>query len=164
NALIYYNLGLKGFYPSPDDYLSKPAHVAFDAHLFQDFKIREADPVRYSYKFIDLNLGGTTKDVNKELLNGITVTFYKRTLEKHFEKFNKIIRESYPKSTPALVLPSLRWNRAEPSIYANEHWDIFGNPIASKDQYQAYRRAALPTDEDRKLVDHVLQNGGIGAP
>lgn len=38
NALIYYNLGLKGFYPSPEDYLSKPAHVAFDPHLFQDFK------------------------------------------------------------------------------------------------------------------------------
>ena len=73
---------------------------------------REKDPVRYSYKFIDLNLGGSVNDVNKELLNGITVTFYKRTLEKHFEKFNKIIAESYPKGTKPLVLPSLRWNRA----------------------------------------------------
>ena len=65
--------------------LDKPASAAFDPHLFQDFVAREKDPVRYSYKFIDLNLGGSTRDVNKELLNGITVTFYKRTLEKMTE-------------------------------------------------------------------------------
>jgi hypothetical protein len=164
NALIYYNLGLKGFYPSPENYLDKPANVAFDPQLFSDLVAREKDPVRYSYKFIDLNLGGATKDVNKELLNGITVTFYKRTLEKHFEKFNKIIRETYPKGTPELVLPSLRWNRAEPSMYANEYWDIHGNPIATREQFEAYRRANLPTAEDGKLVDEVLKKGGIAAP
>ncbi len=166
NALIYYNLGLKGFYPSPEDYLSKPAHVAFDPHLFQDFKAREKDPVRYSYKFIDLNLDGSVKDVNKELLNGITVTFYKRTLEKHFEKFNRILRESYPKGTPELVLPSLRWNRAEPSIYAGEHWDIHGRPIASRVEYEAYHKANLPTAADREVVNSILCRGkdGIAEP
>jgi 1,2-phenylacetyl-CoA epoxidase catalytic subunit len=164
NALIYFNLGLKGFYPSPESYLEKPASVAFDPQLFHDLVAREKDPVRYSYKFIDLNLGGATKDVNKELLNGITVTFYKRTLEKHFEKFNKILRESYPKGTPELVLPSLRWNRAEPSIYASERWDIHGNPIATKEEFDAYRRANLPTDEDRALVEDVLSHGGIAPP
>ena len=164
NALIYYNLGLKGFYPSPEDYLSKPAHVAFDKHLFSDFKAREADPVRYSYKFIDLNLGGAVKDVNKELLNGITVTFYKRTLEKHFEKFNKIIRESYPKGTPELVLPSLRWNRAEPSIYAGEAWDIHGNPLPPS-ELEAYKKANLPTLADRDAVNEILgKKGGIAPP
>ena len=165
NALIYYNLGLKGFFPSVEDYLSKPAGVAFDPHLFEDFKAREKDPVRYSYKFIDLNLDGAVQDVNKELLNGITVTFYKRTLEKHFEKFNKIIREKYPKGTPELVLPSLRWNRAEPSIYANELWDIHGRPMASRAEFEAYRQANLPTVEDSKIVNDVLgRKGGIAEP
>lgn len=164
NALIYYNLGLKGFYPSPENYLDKPASAAFDAQLFTDLVSREKDPVRYSYKFIDLNLGGATKDVNKELLNGITVTFYKRTLEKHFEKFNKIIREKYPKGTPQLVLPSLRWNRVDPSIYAGEMWDIHGNPIATRAEFEAYRKANLPRPEDTKLVEDVLRKGGMLAP
>lgn len=165
NALIYYNLGLKGFFPSTDDYLTKPAAVAFDPHLFQDFKAREKDPVRYSYKFIDLNLDGAVQDVNKELLNGITVTFYKRTLEKHFEKFNKIIREKYPKGTPELVLPSLRWNRAEPSIYANELWDIHGKPIATRAEFEAYRKANLPSATDGQIVNDILgKAGGIAPP
>lgn len=165
NALIYYNLGLKGFFPSPDDYLSKPAKVAFDPHLFEDFRAREKDPVRYSYKFIDLHLDGAVKDVNKELLNGITVTFYKRTLEKHFAKFNEIIRKSYPKGTPELVLPSLRWNRAEPSMYANEWWDIHGRPIATREEFLAYKKANLPRPEDGAIVNEILaKKGGIAEP
>jgi 1,2-phenylacetyl-CoA epoxidase catalytic subunit len=165
NALIYYNLGLKGFFPSPEDYLSKPAAVAFDPHLFEDFRAREKDPVRYSYKFIDLHLDGAVKDVNKELLNGITVTFYKRTLEKHFEKFNRIIREKYPRGTPELVLPSLRWNRAEPSIYAGEQWDIHGRPIATREEFEAYRKANLPSAADGAIINDVFsKKGGIAEP
>lgn len=159
NALIYWNLGLKGFYPSPELDLDAPARTAFDPHLYADFVERERDPAAWSYKFLDLNLGGRVRDVNKELLNGITVTFYKRTLEKHFAKFNELIRDHYPKGTPELVLPSLRWNRRDPSMYAGEAWDIHGRPIATRAELEAYRAANLPTRADVELVKSVLTRG-----
>ena len=166
NALIYWNLGLKGFYPAPDLALDGPASAAFDPQLFADLVERERDAAAWSYKFVELNLGGAVRDVNKELLNGITVTYYKRTLEKDFAKFNEIIRTSYPKGTPSLVLPSLRWNRREPSVYAGERWDIHGRPIASREAYEAYARASLPSATDSALVNDVLGRGkgAITAP
>lgn len=166
NALIYWNLGLKGFYPSPELDLAAPARTAFDAQLFADLVEREKNPAAFSYKFVDLNLGGPVRDVNKELLNGITVTFYKRTLEKHLARFNEIIRERYPKGTPELVLPSLRWNRRDPSIYAGELWDVEGRPIATRAELDVTSRANLPGEEDARIVREVLApgKGGIEAP
>jgi hypothetical protein len=166
NALIYWNLGLKGFYPSPELDLDGPARRAFDPHLHEDLLFREREAAAYSYKFVDLNLGGSVREVNKELLNGITVTFYKRTLEKHFVKYNEILRRSYPAGTAPLVLPSIRWNRREPSIYAGERWDVHGRPIGSRTEYEAYVKANLPSEEDAALVRDVLApgKGGIAPP
>ncbi len=167
NALIYYKLGLKGFYPVQrgQDYTGEPARDYIDPHLYGDLLHREASPSAYSYQFLDLNLGGALRDINKELLNAVTVTFYKRTLEKHFADFNRIIEGTYPAGTPKLVLPSLRWHRAEPSTYANERYDIYGRPIATEREYEAYCRANLPGPGDTQRLQEVFaMNDWIAPP
>ena len=152
NALIYYRLGLKGFYPDRRNYLDLPPDSVIDAQLLSDLRMREKNPLTYSYQFVNLGLEGPTREINKELLNSITVTFYKRTLEDHFRQFNEIIRRTYPAGTPELVVPSLRFHRAEPSIYARERFDIHGNPISSEAEFRAYVTANLPTPADRALM------------
>jgi benzoyl-CoA 2,3-dioxygenase component B len=156
NALIYFNLGLKGFYPSWTPYLDGPADAVIDAHLITDLREREKRPEDHSYQFVNLQLGGPARDINKELLNSITVSFYKRTLEEHFEKFNAIIRDVYPSGTPMLVLPSMRWNRAVPSIYAGESYDITGRLIENPEEFRDYREANLPSDADRARLQEVF--------
>ncbi|MEQ8768766.1 MAG: hypothetical protein RL885_32975 [Planctomycetota bacterium] len=164
NALIYYKLGLKGFYPSQHDYLERPAREAFDPHLFNDLVHRERNNRDYGYKFVDLNLEGPAEDINKELLNGITVTFYKRALESHFEKFNELIRQNYPAGTPELVLPSIRFHRDRPSIYAGEYYDIHGRPIESKAEYQRYLEENLPSEKDKARLEEVFAESDWLAP
>lgn len=164
NALIYYKLGLKGFYPSAKDYLDGPVSDVVDSQLFADLKHREDRKADYSYKFVDLRLDGAAREINKELLNAITVTFYKRTLEGHFAKFNELIGKHYPAGTPRLVLPSIRFNRAEPSIYAGEHYDIHGRPIEGEKEYQAYLAANLPAEKDRDRLLEVAREPGWIAP
>lgn len=164
NALIYYRLGLKGFYPSAQDYLDGPPSAVIDAHLYEDLMLREREKAAYGYKFVDLHLDGPTRDINKELLNAITVSFYKRALEGHFAKFNEIIRRVYPAGTPLLVLPSLRFNRAQPSIYAGERYDIYGRPIESQKAYEAYLAANLPGPADEERLAEVFADKGWIAP
>jgi benzoyl-CoA 2,3-epoxidase subunit B len=156
NALIYFNLGLKGFYPSWTPYLDGPADAVIDPHLMRDLREREKRPAEHSYQFVNLQLDGPVRDINKELLNSITVSFYRRTLEEHFEKFNAIIREAYPAGTPMLVLPSIRWNRAAPSIYAGEMYDVRGERIEDPEEFRAYREANLPSAEDHAKLEEVF--------
>ncbi|MBI3268122.1 MAG: hypothetical protein HYZ53_03805 [Planctomycetes bacterium] len=156
NALIYWRLGLKGFYPSSDDYLTGPASAVIDEHLFADLRLREHERAAYGYRFLDLDLDGAAQDINKELLNSITVTFYRRSLVKHFERFNRLILEHYPPGTPKLVLPSLRFHRAAPSIYAGERYDIHGSPIEGEREYEAYLEANLPGAADSERLSEVF--------
>jgi benzoyl-CoA 2,3-epoxidase subunit B len=165
NALIYFNLGLKGFYPTWQPYLDGPADAVIDAHLLRDLRERENRPTDHSYQFVNLHLDGPVRDINKELLNSITVSFYKRTLEEHFEKFNAIIAEVYPAGTPRLVLPSIRWNRAAPSIYAGEPYDVYGKRIEDPAEFAAYRAANVPSEADRQRLAEVFsQPDWIGPP
>ncbi len=164
NALIYFKLGLKGFYPSARDYLDGPVSDVVDAQLFADLKHREAHKAEFSYKYVDLNLDGPARDINKELLNAITVTFYKRTLEAHFAKFNDLIARHYPAGTPRLVLPSIRFNRAEPSVYAGERYDIHGRPIESEAAWRTYLAENLPSEKDLVRIRETARLPGWIAP
>ncbi len=166
NALIYYKLGLKGFYPSPgrESYLERPAREAFDRQLFEDLAHRELNNRDHGYKFVDLNLNGPTQDINKELLNGITVTFYKRALESHFQKFNDLIKQHHPTGTPELVLPSIRFHRDRPSIYAGECYDIHGKPIESQAVYERYIADNLPSENDQARLQEVFAEPDWIAP
>ncbi len=164
NALIYYRLGLKGFYPSPGYTLASPPSAVIDRQLLADLVHREREKAAYGYKFVNLGLEGPVGDINKELLNAITVTFYKRALEGHVEKFNRLIERHYPAGTPRLVLPSIRFNRMEPSIYAGERYDIHGNPIEGEREYRAYLAENLPGEEDRKRLEEVFADPSWIAP
>ena len=164
NALIYWRLGLKGFHPLAAGGLDGPARGLLDPELFEDLAYRQARPADFSYQFLDLRLDGAACDLNKELLNGVTVSAYRATLARHFERFNEIIRRTYPPGTPELVLPSLRWNRSAPSIYAGERHDIRGNEIPDAGEYEEYRRANLPTDADRERLRALFREEGCIAP
>jgi 1,2-phenylacetyl-CoA epoxidase catalytic subunit len=165
NALIYFNLGLKGFYPTRESYLDGPPDAVVDAQLLADLRDLETRPAETSYQFINLNLDGPVREMNKELLNSITVSYYRRTLLEHFEQFNEIIREVYPAGTPSLVLPSLRWNRASPSIYAGQPYDIHGERIEDAAAHARYRAENLPSAEDRALLKELCRTPDwIAAP
>jgi benzoyl-CoA 2,3-dioxygenase component B len=164
NALIYFNLGLKGFYPSWTPYLDGRAEAVIDAQLLADLREREKRPAEHSYQFVNLRLDGPVRDINKEILNSVTVSFYKRTLQEHFEKFNAIIGETYPAGTPQLVLPSVRWNRTLPSIYAGEPYDLDGARIEDPAEFAAYRAANLPSEADRERLAEVFAQPGWIAP
>jgi benzoyl-CoA 2,3-dioxygenase component B len=164
NALIYFNLGLKGFYPMRQPYLDGGPEAVIDAQLLADLREREKRPADYSYQFVNLKLDGPVRDMNKELLNSITVTFYKRTLEDHFAKFNEIIREVYPAGTPMLELPSIRWNRSLPSMYAGEPYDVQGNRIEDPAEYATYRAAHLPSEADRAQLAEIMARPDWIAP
>ena len=50
-------------------------------------------------------------------------------------------------------------------MYAGERWDIHGKPIATREEFEAYRKANLPSAEDRAIVNDVLgKKGGIAEP
>lgn len=164
NALIYWRLGLKGFYPSPSYTPETPASEVIDRQLFADLAHREREKAAYGYKFVNLGLEGPVGGINKELLNAVTVTFYKRALEGHFEKFNRLIERHYPAGTPRLVLPSIRFHRAEPSVYAGERYDIHGNRIESLREYEAYLAQNLPGERDRTRLAEAFEDPTWIAP
>ena len=52
--------------------------------------------------------------------------------------------------------PSMRWNRAVPSIYAGESYDITGRLIENAEEYSEYRKANLPSEADHARLQEVF--------
>ena len=59
-----------------------------------------------------------------------TIGAIKRTLEDHFDRYNKIIEEVYPEGTPRLVVPSLRFRRDQVPSGQLVEWLSSRRPIA----------------------------------
>ncbi|MCH9045408.1 MAG: benzoyl-CoA 2,3-epoxidase subunit BoxB [SAR324 cluster bacterium] len=137
NAATYFAAGLKGRFNENDD-------KRYGNHLALD----EA----YSAKVFE-NGGWTTREIPlRRAMNACLLDAYMDDCGRVLERWNRVLEEY--ELAARLTLPSIRFNR-KVGIFADQHYDIQGNPI-DQQTYDAHAAQWLPTTADYELVQRSM--------
>ena len=97
-------------------------------------------------------------EAEKDNLNDAARQLYFEEVRKLTATLNKMIPEEQPK----IHVPDLKFNRAI-GQYAGKFFDIDGQPM-SKEEYEIYLPSVMPSEEDEKLLQSIVKEGGWIAP
>lgn len=70
-----------------------------------------------------------------------------------------LLNRNIPGGQPALKIPDLKFNR-QIGHHAGEYYDIHGNEIGSKSEYEAYLKEHLPSKEEHEELLRIADEGG----
>jgi 1,2-phenylacetyl-CoA epoxidase catalytic subunit len=73
-------------------------------------------------------------------------------------KAQKLLNRSIQGDQPHLVIPDLKFNRAI-GRHSGEFYDIEGNPMESKSDYEAYLKEVTPQKEDEEELLRIIEEG-----
>lgn len=89
---------------------------------------------------------------DRKALNDHNRTLYHNEVADIIHKLNGEIAKTG--RDEKLVMPSLKFNR-EIGMFADQHFDIEGNPIGSEEEYHNYLAANMPSAKDEELINDI---------
>jgi benzoyl-CoA 2,3-dioxygenase component B len=96
----------------------------------------------------------TREEADKGNLNDLARELYHQEVFKLTESINKLIPEGQQK----IVVPDLKFNR-QIGQYAGKYYNVQGEPL-SREEYEKYLPAVLPSEEDDKVLQSIFKEGG----
>ena len=138
NAANYFAGGLKGRF-NENDPGKFSDHVALDA----SYSLKQFEGGRWSEREIPL----------RRAMNAVLLDSFHGECARIVERWNAILADVG--IAERMVLPSLRFNR-HGGLYAGQHYDTAGEPVASAGAYSALLSRALPGPADYDYVQSCM--------